>query len=97
MRPQIHARVLAAPPREQIRPNHRRLGQAPRTKVALQKDGNQPRTKLDWAKTRWATVPTDSIPKTCLLEWVVPTQSYTVTELDMVGASDSELEQRIVD
>ena len=32
-----------------------------------------------------------------MLEWVVETQGYTVTELDTVGASDAELEQRIVD
>jgi hypothetical protein len=32
-----------------------------------------------------------------MLEWVVETQGYTVVELDAVGASDSELEQRIAD
>ena len=35
-------------------------GRHPDTKVQLQQDGNQPRTKLDWAKTRWATLPTET-------------------------------------
>jgi hypothetical protein len=63
--------------------------------VSLQRDGNQQRTKLDWAKTRWATLEPEE--KVVMLEWIVGTQGYTVTELDTVGASDSELEQRIVD
>jgi hypothetical protein len=72
-------------------------GRHPDTKVSLQQDGNQQRTKLDWAKTRWATLPSDTTAKACLLEWVVETQGYTVTALDTVGASDAELEQRIAD
>jgi hypothetical protein len=32
-----------------------------------------------------------------MLEWIVETQGYSVTELDAVGASDAELEQRVVD
>jgi hypothetical protein len=72
-------------------------GRHPDTKVALQQDGNQPRTKLDWAKTRWATLPSETIPKLCLLEWIIETQGYTVTQLDSVGASDAELEERIAD
>jgi hypothetical protein len=71
-------------------------GRHPDTKVQLQRDGNQTRTKLIWEKTRWATLPSETIPKACLLEWVVETQGYTVTELDTVGASDSDLEERIV-
>jgi hypothetical protein len=63
--------------------------------VQLQRDGNQTRTKLIWEKTRWATLPSETVPKACLLEWVIETQGYTVTELDTVGASDSELEERI--
>ena len=70
-------------------------GRHPDTKVQLQQDGNRPRTKLDWAKTRWATLPSDSIPKACMLEWIVETQGYSVTELDTVGASESELEERV--
>jgi hypothetical protein len=31
------------------------------------------------------------------LGWVVETQGYTVVELDAIGASDAELEQRIAD
>jgi hypothetical protein len=46
---------------------------------------------------RWATLPINDQPKSCLLEWVVETQGYTVTELDTVGASDSELEERVAD
>jgi hypothetical protein len=70
-------------------------GRHPDTKVSLQRDGNQQRTKLDWAKTRWATLEPEE--KVVLLEWIVETQSYTVTELDTVGATDTELEQRIID
>jgi len=72
-------------------------GRHPDTKVSLRQDGNLQRTKLDWAKTRWATLPTDSIAKTSLLEWITETQGYTVLELDSVGASETELEQRLVD
>jgi hypothetical protein len=70
-------------------------GRHPDTKVSLQRDGNQQRTKLDWNKTRWATLPPEE--KLVMLEWIIETQGYTITELDMVGASDGELEQRIVD
>jgi AAA domain len=70
-------------------------GRHPDTKAQLQQDGNRPRTKLDWAKTRWATLSTNE--KAVLLDWVVETQSYTVTELDTIGASDSELLERLVD
>jgi hypothetical protein len=70
-------------------------GRHPDTKVQLQIDGGQPRTKLVWEKTRWATLPTVEHPKSVLLEWVVETQGYTVVEIDTVGASDTELEQRI--
>jgi hypothetical protein len=72
-------------------------GRHPDTKVSLQQDGNRQRTKLDWAKTRWATLPADSLAKVCMLEWIVETQGYSVTELDTVGASDAELEQRVAD
>jgi AAA domain-containing protein len=70
-------------------------GRHPDTKVALQRDGNRQRTKLDWNKTRWATLEPDE--KTVMLEWVLETQGYTVTALDTVGASDLELEQRVAD
>jgi AAA domain-containing protein len=72
-------------------------GRHPDTKVSLQHDGDRPRTKLDWAKTRWATLPSETIPKACMLEWIIETQGYSVTELDTIGASDAELEQRIRD
>jgi hypothetical protein len=72
-------------------------GRHPDTKVALQQDGSRQRTKLDWAKTRRATLPTETVPKVCLLEWIVETQGYAVTELDTIGATDSELEQRVAD
>jgi hypothetical protein len=72
-------------------------GRHPDTKVSLQHDGNLPRTKLDWAKTRWATLPSETIPKVCLLEWVLETQGYNLLELDTAGASDEELEARIRD
>ena len=70
-------------------------GRHPDTKVSLQRDGNQQRTKLDWAKTRWATL--EHTTESLLLEWVIETQGYAVTELDTVGASDAELDERISD
>lgn len=70
-------------------------GRHPDTKVQLQRDGNRPRTKLVWEKTRWATLPADGRPKACMLEWIVDTQGYEVVELDTVGASTSELEERL--
>ena len=72
-------------------------GRHPDTKVQLQPDGNHPRTKLEWSKTRWATLPSETIAKAVMLEWIVETQGYSVTELDTVGASDVELEERIAD
>ncbi len=30
-----------------------------------------------------------------MLEWIVETQGYTVTELDTVGAYDAEIEERV--
>ena len=69
-------------------------GRHPDTKVSLRQDGNQQRTKLDWAKTRWATLPTDTIAKACLLEWVTDTQGYTPIELAAGGASDDEIVAR---
>ena len=55
-------------------------GRHPDTKVNLQRDGNHQRTKLDWAKTRWATI--DSAEKVVMLEWIAETEGYTVTELE---------------
>jgi hypothetical protein len=69
-------------------------GRHPDTKVQLQADGNQPRTKLTWEKTRWAVLPTEEQPKSCLLEWIVETKGYRAVELP-AGATDSELEARI--
>ena len=95
VRAQERARVLAPAPREQGRPDLAATGAAtPTRRCQLQQDGNRPRTKLDWAKTRWATLPTETIAKACMLEWIVETQGYSVTELDTVGASDAELEER---
>jgi hypothetical protein len=72
-------------------------GRHPDTKVQLEQDGNRPRTKLTWAKTRWATLPSETVARACLLEWIIETQGYSVTDLEAVGASDSELEARLVD
>jgi hypothetical protein len=72
-------------------------GRHPDTKVQLQADGKQPRTKLEWAKTRWATLPSETQLKSCLLEWIIEAQGYRVIELDTVGATDSELEERMID
>jgi hypothetical protein len=68
-------------------------GRHPDTKVFLQRDGNKTRTKLDWAKTRWATL--EQSEKVVLLEWVLETQGYTVTQLDAAVSSDDELDERI--
>jgi hypothetical protein len=72
-------------------------GRHPDTKVALQRDGNRQRTKLDWNKTRWAPLlPPEG--KLVMLEWILEAGSYTVTEITPGGgASDGELEQAIRD
>ena len=70
-------------------------GRHPDTKVQLQADGNQPRTKLIWEKTRWATLPTEEQPKSLMLAWTPDTQGYTIVDLEPTGASESELEARI--
>jgi hypothetical protein len=70
-------------------------GRHPDTKVQLQADGNRPRTKLVWEKTRWATLPTDERPKALMLEWIIDAKGYRVVELDTAGASDIELEARL--
>jgi hypothetical protein len=72
-------------------------GRHPDTKAQLQADGNRPRTKLVWEKTRWATLPAEGRPKSCLLEWVVESEGYSVVELDTVGVSDGELRTRVDD
>jgi hypothetical protein len=64
-------------------------GRHPDTKVQLQRDGNQQRTKLTWEKTRWATLEPDE--RSVLLDWELDTQGYTVRSLDTIGASDEEL------
>ena len=68
-------------------------GRHPDTKVLLQKDGNRPRTKLTWDKTRWATLPEDE--KSYMLEWVVETQGYEVVSLDTAAVTDDELVARL--
>jgi hypothetical protein len=68
-------------------------GRHPDTKVSLQHDGNRQRTKLDWNKTRWASLPPEE--KTVMLEWVLESASYTVTEMPSTGASDDELLEAI--
>ena len=70
-------------------------GRHPDTKVLLQRDGNHRRTKVDWTKTRWASL--EESEKAVMLEWVTETQGYTVTDLAAAGASDDELDERIRD
>jgi hypothetical protein len=70
-------------------------GRHPDTVVLLERDGNRPRTKLTWAKTRWASTGVEGQPRTLLLDWVVETKSYTVVEADTLGVSDSELAERL--
>src|SRR5262249_41133791 len=71
-------------------------GRHPDTKVQLQQDGNQPRTKLVWEKTRWATLPTDEHPKALLLDWIIQGKGYRVSDIAIGGAvSDAVLRQRL--
>jgi Bifunctional DNA primase/polymerase, N-terminal/AAA domain len=70
-------------------------GRHPDTKVQLQADGRQPRTRLIWEKTRWAVLPTEEQPKSCMLEWIIETKGYRPVEI-AVGATDGELEARLV-
>jgi hypothetical protein len=68
-------------------------GRHPDTKVSLQRDGNKQRTKLDWNKTRWATL--EPGEKVVMLEWVLEGQGYTVTELDTGTVGESDYDERI--
>lgn len=67
------------------------------TLVLLEPDGNRQRTKLTWKKTRWVTPGSEGHPRTVMLDWVVETEGYNVTEIDAAGASDPELVERLVD
>ena len=73
----------------------RRLGPAPRHVRAAAARRQPAAHEADWAKTRWATLDPDE--KAVLLEWVVEAQGYNVVALDAVGATDDELDERIVD
>ena len=67
----------------------------PDTVVLLERDGNRPRTKLTWTKTRWATTGTEDQPRKLLLEWVIEAKSYAVVEADTLSVSDAELRERV--
>jgi hypothetical protein len=71
-------------------------GRHPDTMALLEPDGNRQRTKLTWEKTRWATLGTEERPRSLMLDWETATESYTVSALDTVGASDEELVGRLV-
>jgi AAA domain len=70
-------------------------GRHPDTKVQLQQDGNRPRTKLVWEKTRWATLPSEGRPKACVLEWVTETKGYRVVDIEPTTVDDAELARRL--
>lgn len=64
------------------------------TIIGVEREGTR-RTKLTWAKTRWATPPED---KATILEWHVPTRGFTVIETEQAEQlDDSTYEQRILD
>jgi hypothetical protein len=63
------------------------------TNIELERDGNRPRTKLTWRKTRW--VEKEERPRSVLLEWVTDTAGYSLLEMDTVGASDDALRARL--
>ena len=65
----------------------------PDTNVFLKRDGNRQRTKLDWSKTRWATL--DPEEKVVMLEWTTASWGYTVTKLDAGTPSDEEQIDRL--
>jgi hypothetical protein len=69
-------------------------GRHPDTKVLLQSDGNRQRTRLNWEKTRWATLGPEQ--RVVMLDWEVESQGYTVTALDTMGTSDELLVERLV-
>ena len=67
-------------------------GRHPDTYALLQRDGNQQRTKLTWAKTRWATLEPEE--KVVVLEWVIEGQGYNVIAIEL-PVTDDDLDDRI--
>jgi AAA domain-containing protein len=72
-------------------------GRHPDTKVQLQQDGNRPCTKLVWEKTRWATLPTETSAKSCLLEWITETKGYKVIPLEPTAVTEDTLDARLAE
>jgi hypothetical protein len=69
----------------------------PDTVIELAQDGDQPRTKLCWVKTRWATTPSETRPKKQLLGWLTEHKGYEVLDVPLSGnaVSDAELQERL--
>jgi hypothetical protein len=67
------------------------------TVIRLERDGDQPRTKLRWVKTRWATTPSETRPAKQLLGWIDEHKGYELLDVDLVGnhVSNAELQQRL--
>jgi AAA domain len=69
----------------------------PDTVIELEQDGDQPRTKLSWVKTRWATTPSETRPKKQLLGWLTEHKGYEVLDASLGGntVSDADLQARL--
>jgi ribosomal protein L29 len=67
----------------------------PDTLVLLARDGDQERTKLEWAKTRWANRPPEGWRKKWLLEWTVEHKGYRLLNVDLRAVSDEQLQERL--
>jgi AAA domain len=67
----------------------------PDTLVSLAQDGDEQRTKLTWAKTRWANRMPEGWRKKQLLEWIVEHKGFKVLDVDLRGASDEEIKAEI--
>ena len=67
----------------------------PDTLVALESDPDKQETKLTWAKVRWERQRPEGWRSKNLLRWLVEHKGYELVDIDLHGASDTELEARI--
>lgn len=87
-----------------IWPNHHenKLGQVsgdwnrqPDLLIALERSGDEHATRLTWEKVRWTRQEPEGWRKKLLLEWVTEHKGYTVRDIDLRGATDTELQAGI--
>jgi len=88
-------RLCTTPPREQGGGISGDWGRQPDTVIQLERDGDNPRSKITWQKVRYSSE-VGSRPKKQLLEWVPEHKGFNVCDIDLSGAvSDEELYRRL--